>query len=63
MLLLALAGYLPVRHALEQYTTRSQSFRHFFRQVNGRLHTGQTFDSRLLPFMFFPHDTAGQMRS
>jgi hypothetical protein len=38
--------FARLRHALEQYLTRSQSFAHFFRQANGRSQAGHTFVGR-----------------
>jgi hypothetical protein len=39
-------GFARLRHASEQYFTRSQFIAHFFRQVNGRLQAGHTFVGR-----------------
>ena len=38
--------YLFRRHLSEQYKTSSQTFSHFFRQLNGRPQVLQVFDRR-----------------
>jgi len=38
-------------HLSEQYFTSTQTFAHFFRQANGRPHTGQFFVGKSLFFI------------
>jgi hypothetical protein len=38
-------------HRSEQYLTSSHTFAHFFRQANGRPHTGQVFVGKSLFFI------------